>query len=127
MKPAQKFESLLKKYQNDPEFQAERLIIDLTEQISRKLEEGSITRSELAKRLDCTNAYITKLLRGGENLTIRKIVQIANALECTLDFSIIPKQPTIIGVFTTRKPTNADFNRTINPCDDCEGVFSAAA
>lgn len=127
MKPAERFSKLLEKYKNDPEYQAERLIIDLTEQIARRLEEGSLTRSELAKRLDCSNSYITKLMRGEQNLTIRKIFQIANALGCTLDLSIIPQESKVIGAFTIKKTEDANFNGTVQPCRDCESVFAAAA
>jgi transcriptional regulator with XRE-family HTH domain len=127
MEPKDRFKRLEEQFKNDPEYIAERLILDLTEQIAKRLQEGSLTRSELAKRLKVSNAYITKLMRGEQNLTIRTIVQIANALGCTLDLSIIPQEPGVIGAITIKRPTNADFNRTVKPCDDCEGLFAAAA
>lgn len=66
---------------NDPDYVASGLIVDLTEEISAVMEERKMNRSALAKKLKCSTAYITKLLRGEENLTIKKIAQIAIALE----------------------------------------------
>ena len=127
MKSNKTFKSYLEKYGRDPEFQAERLIIDLTEQIAKRLEDGSLTRSELAKRLKCSNAYITKLMRGEQNLTIRTIVQIANALDCTLDFSFVAKGSVTFDAFLVKKTEYDDFHDSVKPCDTCEGIFAAAA
>lgn len=69
-----------KKRKNNPDYVATGLMVYLTEEISMVMTTRKWTRSKLAKKMKCSEAYITKLLRGEENLTIRKIAQIAVVL-----------------------------------------------
>jgi transcriptional regulator with XRE-family HTH domain len=74
----------INKLKEDPEFKAEALILDITEKISHILEIKKMRRSELAKKIHCSNAYISKLLNGEENLTIKTLSKIAQALDSNL-------------------------------------------
>lgn len=89
--PKENFARLLKKYENDPELIAEGVLISLNEQIVKLMEEKKVSRVQLAKRLNCSPAYITKLLNGNENLTIKKITQIACALETGIEITLTGK------------------------------------
>lgn len=62
------------------EFQRERLAIEITELISRLMEEQGVSRAELATRLGKSRAYVTKMLRHGNNLTIHTIADVFTAL-----------------------------------------------
>ena len=67
-------------FKDDPEFIAEELVFDITERISRIMENNDISRTELANRLRTTKAYITKLLDGNTNMTLLTIAKLQAAL-----------------------------------------------
>ena len=92
LKPAERFKKLLDKYQDDPRFVAEGLLIDIDEQIVRLMQEKGITRTLFAGLLGVSRAYVTKLLNGNENLTIKQLVRVCAALDCGIDIAIIPRQ-----------------------------------
>lgn len=49
----------------------ERLILEVTEAISRLMEAGRISKAQLAARLGSSQPFITKLLSGSNNFTLR--------------------------------------------------------
>lgn len=70
----------LEKYRTDPEYQAEILILRVTEEIARLMASKNVNKAELARRLDVSKARVTHLLNGSPNLTIRTIASVATAL-----------------------------------------------
>lgn len=67
-------------------YQQERAILEVTELICQLMDERDMSRSELAKRLGRTKGYITQLLDGRANLTVRMISDIFTALDCAVHF-----------------------------------------
>lgn len=59
----------------------ERLILEVTESIATVMEEHGISRAELAKRLGKTPAFVTKLLRGDNNFTLRTLSDVFFAMD----------------------------------------------
>ncbi len=51
-----------------------------TERVFQLMEEQKITRSELARRLGTSPAYVTKILRGNANFTLASMVKLARVL-----------------------------------------------
>ena len=70
---------------HDPEFRKllaeEELILEFTETICDLLEEENVSRKELAKRLGKTKGFVSQLLNGGRNLTLRTVADILHVLE----------------------------------------------
>ena len=70
---------------HDPEFRKllaqEELILRFTETICDLLEEENVSRKELAKRLGKTKGFVSQLLNGGRNLTLRTVADILHVLE----------------------------------------------
>jgi transcriptional regulator with XRE-family HTH domain len=66
----------------------EEFILDVTEALCQRMNETGVTRTELARRMGRTKGYITQLLGGGRNLTLRTISDVAKALECTPAFAL---------------------------------------
>lgn len=66
----------------------ERLILDVTEQLAGALENGRVTQAELARRMDRTPGFVSQLLGGGRNLTLRTIADIAAALSLRASFKL---------------------------------------
>ena len=84
------YKTLLDKYKNDPEYIAEGKILDITEKIVARMEELCINRADLAARLNVSKAYITKLLRGDVNFTLKSLIALSAALEADIAIDFIP-------------------------------------
>ena len=69
--------TLVEQYVEDPDhmrlFQQERAIYEVTELLEATMEELGVTRAELAKRLGKSKGWVTQLLDGEANKTIRTI------------------------------------------------------
>jgi hypothetical protein len=57
-----------------------RISSDFALQIENKMDEGPVTQSELADRLDVTPGRVCQVLRNPGNLTLRKMVEYAASL-----------------------------------------------
>ena len=73
----------------------ERLILDVTELLAGALEDGGVTRAELARRLGRTPGFVSQLLGGGRNLTLRTIADIAAALFLRPSFKLSSDRKTV--------------------------------
>ena len=62
-------------------FLEEGLILDATEAVCEALEKHDISRANLADRLGTSKAYVTQLLNGSRNMTLRTFAGIAFALD----------------------------------------------
>jgi transcriptional regulator with XRE-family HTH domain len=80
MEPMKK-ETSYDEYMEDKEFARimaqEELIMDVTEGFCRMLEEEQLTRSNLAKTMGKTRGYISQILNGRRNITLRSLAEIA--------------------------------------------------
>jgi transcriptional regulator with XRE-family HTH domain len=54
-------------------FQAARLEMEITELLCELMENQGVSRAELARRLGTTPPYVTKVLRGQTNMTLKTI------------------------------------------------------
>ena len=86
-----KYKDFFKDLENDPEYLAECAIVEFTEELAKRMDELGLTRAELARRLDTTPAYITKILRGNANFTLKSMVRIASVLESEFKSQMQPK------------------------------------
>ena len=59
----------------------EELIVGVAEAIWREMEKQDVSRAALAKLMDATPGYITQILSGQRNLTLRTLADIADALD----------------------------------------------
>ena len=48
------------------------------------MDEQSVTQMELAKRMGCTQQYVSNLLKGSSNMTLETIARLENALSIDL-------------------------------------------
>lgn len=76
--------TLMDLYMEDPEFARlmaqEDLIMEVTETLWELLEKEKISRKELAERLGKTKGFVSQLLNGGRNLTLRTVADILHVL-----------------------------------------------
>lgn len=71
-----------------PGFEFELLAGAIAEQIWVRMEELGINRRQLAERMGVSPARVTQVLRGSDNLTLKTLVLIANALDAHLEFKL---------------------------------------
>jgi transcriptional regulator with XRE-family HTH domain len=74
----------------DPVYWTERAILSVTEEIFVAMEKRGMQRSELARRLGTSPAYVTKILRGEANFTLESLARIALALGGEFQFHFSP-------------------------------------
>jgi plasmid maintenance system antidote protein VapI len=67
----------------------EELILEVTEAISALLKECSVSRTELAHRLGRTKGFVSQLLDGNRNLTLRTISDVCDALKAVPRFTVV--------------------------------------
>lgn len=80
----------LAKHEDTFDFKLEGLILDITEDVCKAMEEKGIDRAELADKLGVSRAFISKLLNGTPNLTIKTLMKIADALGRELSVKMPP-------------------------------------
>lgn len=107
MNAEQRFAERLKQYEHDPEFLTEELLIEITEQISVRLDAIGMSAAELAKRLGVSRPYISQIMNGKPNMTIRTLVGIALALDQRVSVTLKDrrKHGLDVGTFTYAVPT----------------------
>jgi transcriptional regulator with XRE-family HTH domain len=71
--------------------QREELIIEVTESLARALIQSGMKRSELAAKLGVSKGFVSQVLGGGRNLTLRTIADVADALDCTVRVDVSPR------------------------------------
>jgi transcriptional regulator with XRE-family HTH domain len=129
MKPKDRFSRLLKKHKDSPTYKAEGLLIDVAEQVVRLLHRRGLTQSELARKLGCSDAYVSKLLSGVENMTLRTLSDIGTVLKSNVDFAFVPCDLEMRRsfIFEQRKREPIDFLDSITVEESNEPHLTVAA
>jgi Helix-turn-helix. len=91
MQPQDWFQQKSLQFQDSPAYQTELLLLDINEQIVERMVAQGVKRAELARRLGFTRAFVTRLLNGKPNLTLKTLVEVANALDMDLDMRLKPR------------------------------------
>jgi transcriptional regulator with XRE-family HTH domain len=69
----------------------EELILEVTEALVAAMAQQKLTKAQLASRLGKSPAFVTQILNGGRNLTLRTIAEVADALGADIHFDVIPQ------------------------------------
>ena len=85
------FKELLSEARERDTYWAASMILDFTEGLHQIMEANGITRSDLARRLRVSPAYITKVLRGNVNFTVDSMVRLVRAAGGEVSIHIAPK------------------------------------
>jgi transcriptional regulator with XRE-family HTH domain len=68
----------------------EELILEVTEALVAAMAQQKLTKSQLAARLGKSPAFVTQILNGGRNLTLRTIAEVADALRAEIHVAVVP-------------------------------------
>ena len=71
----------------------EGLVTDAAELVARLMQEQGINKAELARRLGKSRAWVTQLLNGKANMTMRTLAELAYVLGAEVDLAV-QQQPT---------------------------------
>lgn len=69
------------------DYRLENILLDVGENIALFMEEKKLSRAQMAKRLGVSRAYVTKILNGNPNLTIKTLLKLSDVLEKDLKIS----------------------------------------
>ena len=93
---------LLNEYRFDEEFIYEGLLLDISSQLKKLMEEKGITKKELAERMGVSPSYITKIF-GGNNISLKTIAKVLSALEVDATLEIKKKSENSTETFVNDK------------------------
>ena len=90
------FQNELETVRKTFEYRLEKILIQLGEDICRLMRDQQISRADVAERLGVSRAYVTKVLNGNPNLTIKTLLKLSDALgrELAIHFAPKPDAPT---------------------------------
>lgn len=97
------YSELVKSIEADPEYWAELLISEFTEELARLMDEQRVTRRDLAQRIGSQPSYITKILSGNANFSAGTMAKFADAVDAKVCVHLAPKNATVrwFDVFNT--------------------------
>lgn len=90
------FEKLSDQFADDREAVRYELQLRIIEEMLAIMEKENMSRTDLAHRLDCSQAYVTKLLNGSQNLTLKTLVDLGAAIGHKVDITFIPKSANLL-------------------------------
>jgi transcriptional regulator with XRE-family HTH domain len=78
----------------DPEFRRllsiEALVAEASEAIAKLMAEQNVSKADLARRLNKSRAWVTQLLSGKANMTIRTLAEVVYTLDAELKLHAQP-------------------------------------
>lgn len=88
------------------EYRLEKALFEVSEKVALLIDEKDIAKTELAKNMGVAPAYITKILRGNPNLTIKSLLKIADGLDSELVIDFTPKLGALASITTSAQPVD---------------------
>lgn len=82
------FSDLLRDARARDEYWIEDAILQFTMQLHNLMQEQGLSKTELANRIQASQPYITRILKGQDNLTIATMVKLAKAVGATVQISL---------------------------------------
>lgn len=103
------FRDLLAEAKKGEAYWLEGAVLEFTEDMVARMAEQKVSRTDLARRIGCSPAYVTKILRGSTNFTLESMVKIARALGCEFRMHLQPdgRQTQWFDLFESFQPSAA--------------------
>src|SRR5438876_630602 len=79
------------------------LILDTAIAINQALEALGLSQKEVAKRLQKTEGFVSQVLSGGANLTLRTLADFAYSLDCEVEIGLQPKDLALSAILSKTK------------------------
>lgn len=101
MKTQQWYKNLVDRIKDTIEYRFESLLLDITENICRKMKEKNINRSKLSQKMNISKPAVTRMLDGNPNFTLKRLLSVADALDLELHVNFREKNDNILDSYTT--------------------------
>lgn len=85
------YRELIERAEESPDFWRNVTAVEFTREVHQRMTELGVNRSELARRLGHSKAYVTKLLSGNANFTLLTMIKVAMALHSIVHTHIADK------------------------------------
>ena len=86
-------EQFLKTPENRRLYQQEKLLVEATELLAEVMERKNMTRAELARTIGKSKAFVTQVLRGNQNMTLRTLADLFGAMRYEVILQALPYHP----------------------------------
>ena len=90
------FASLFEEAEQSVEYWQQDATLDFAEELFRLIEEGDVSRAELARRIGTSQAYVTQVLRAEANFTLSTMTRLALAVDHRVRIHLAPKHSTTV-------------------------------
>lgn len=87
----ERIQTQIDEWQNDPDYEYEVLLLEINRPVSESMNKGNLRNSDVARRLSVSPPFVTRLLRGETNITLKTLVRVANALELKVSIQMRPR------------------------------------
>lgn len=87
---AEWYDRLERELDKDPEYWVEEMRFAFSDEVGRMMEERGVTRAELARRLNSSPAYVTRLFHAMFNPTLLTLAKVAVALDAKVALHLSP-------------------------------------
>jgi transcriptional regulator with XRE-family HTH domain len=84
------YEEQKARFEKDPEYWVEEMRFAFSDEVGRMMEERGVTRAELARRLNSSPAYVTRLFHAMFNPTLLTLAKVAVALDARVALHLSP-------------------------------------
>ena len=85
-----KYQQYLKKTEESAEYWSEGAVLDFTEELAEIMTEIGMSRSDLAKTIGTSKAYVTKVFSGQANFTIETMAKLGAAVNHAVRLHLVP-------------------------------------
>lgn len=78
------YRAFIKRARASVDYWLEVALGDFTEDLARRMDDQGVTQAELSRRLRATPAYVSRVMGGSENLSLRTMTKLALALDAKI-------------------------------------------
>jgi predicted transcriptional regulator len=89
---SQKQSNILDSFRDTLDYELANVEMDFTDSLESLMQRRGVNKSELARRIETSPAYITKILRGSTNFTLETMVKLVRALDGELHVRACAKE-----------------------------------
>lgn len=112
-------------------YRVEAVSLEFTEELVQRMDELGLKRVDLARMLDVSPPYISKLLDGAGNFTLATLVKIADAVGCDLKTHLATRDCESIWVDVPHaaivvSPSKIQGSSEVEPIEKSKSLFAAA-
>lgn len=118
MKKKNWLEEKISKYKDDEEYILEGVILNITEKIARKMYNLGWSKKKLATEMNVSSPFITKLLNGSNNFTLKTIVKLSVVLDIDLEY--------LLNVNYIEENDSYEFSTSVNSHKAIASIFDGS-